>query len=125
MSQAEQRLREDRAMRDAARAVLIADFEHTKATFSVKGMASRVGGRISDGAKDVVEVAKAQADDKPGVIAVLVGAIVLWLGREPLLEALGLVDPDETEDGEAYAAPEGDEAPATSPQTPPESRRHS
>ncbi|MFU7528890.1 hypothetical protein [Qipengyuania sp. ASV99] len=96
MSDLERRFIEDRAIRDAARAVLMADITHARASLSAKGVAARIGGRIGDGAKDVFEVAKAHSEDNRGIIAALIGAVLLWLGREPILEILGLSDSDET-----------------------------
>lgn len=99
MSRAEERLSEDRELRDAARAVFLADLDHAKTNFTAKGVAGRVGSRIGDGAKDVLEVAKVQAEDNRGVIAALIGAVALWLSREPILEIFGLATaapPDET-----------------------------
>lgn len=81
---------EDRALRDAARGVLMADILHARESFSTKGIATRIGNRIGDGARDVVEVAKVQADNNRGVLAILIGALLLWLARNPLLEMLGL-----------------------------------
>ena len=100
MSDLEERLREDRELRDAARAVLMSDVEHLKSSLSAKEMFSRVGSRIGDGAVDVFETAKEQAADNRGIIAALIGAILLWLGREPILDALGLGDQHEGEAGE-------------------------
>ena len=100
MSDLEQRFYEDRAMRDAARTVLLADLEHARASFSAKGIADRVGGRIGDGAKDVLEVAKEQADDNRGILAAIIGAILLWIAREPLLEILGLSGDSDGANGE-------------------------
>lgn len=104
MSRAEQRLREDRELRDAARANLMADIEHLRTSFSAKGLAGRVGNRIGDGAADVYEIAKDRADDNRGLIAVLIGAIALWLGRGPILEILGLSDSAEAADNEIEAS---------------------
>lgn len=85
---------EDKALRDAAKSVLLADIEHARTSFSPKGFADRVGGRIGDGAKDVYSVAKVHADDNRGIIATLIGAILLWISRDTILEMLGL---DQTE----------------------------
>lgn len=87
---------EDRAIRDAARAVLVEDIERLRASLSEEGIASRVSAgvgstitnRIRTGARDVLAQAKAQAGDHKGVLAVLVGAIVLWLARGPILDWL-------------------------------------
>ncbi|EAQ30097.1 hypothetical protein NAP1_04955 [Erythrobacter sp. NAP1] len=114
MSKLEQRLIEDRELRDAARANLMAEIEHAKEAFSAKGVFGRVGGRIGDGAKDVLEVAKFQAEDKRGILALLIGAILLWLGRQPLLEALGL---DEETDTALPQTAESEDAPSA-PLTP-------
>ncbi len=89
---------EDRQLRDSARAVLMSDIAHAKGNFSAKGVADRVGGRIGDGAKDVFEIAKAHSADKPGgVIAALIGVVLLWLVREPIFEILGLVEVPDVE----------------------------
>lgn len=117
MSKLDQQLREDRALRDAAKAVLMADIEHARASFSAKGVADRVGTRIGDGAKDAFEVAKVNADDNRGIIAILIGAVLLWLSREPILEILGLkeAEPDLESDISETISAEDD----TVPQAPP------
>ena len=99
MSRLEDQLNEYRELRDASRKVLMADIEHARATFSKEDLASRYLGRVGDGAKDVFEVAKVNAVDHRGIIAILLGAIALWLGREPILNALAL-------DEEPDAAPD-------------------
>lgn len=80
---------EDKALRDAAKDVFTADIAHAKVNFSGKGIATRIGGRIGDGAKDVVEVAKVHADDNRGILAIIIGALVLWFARSPIKEILG------------------------------------
>ncbi len=89
---------EDRALRDAARAVLMADIEHARRSLSKEGLTNRVTGRIGDGAKDVIEVAKVQAEDKRGIIAGLIALLALWFARQPLLEIFGLAPISEDED---------------------------
>jgi hypothetical protein len=92
---------EDKALRDAAKGVLDADLAHLKAALDEEGIAGRVRAqitgkvkdRISAGAQDVIAQAKGAADDHRGVLAVLVGALILWLAREPLLGLLGRDDP--------------------------------
>lgn len=94
---------EDRALRDAARAVIEEDIARIRASLGEQGVASRVSssvgstisGRVRAGASDVLEQAKQQANDHRGVLAVLVGAILLWLMRGPLL---ALIERDEEED---------------------------
>ncbi len=100
---------EDKALRDAAKGVLEADIEHFKATLADQGLAGRISAqisgsvkrRISAGAQDVLAQAKETASDHRGVLAVLVGALILWFARAPLMELLGLDAADEAdaEDG--------------------------
>lgn len=92
MGKLDQRFEEDRRLRDTAKAVLMDDIEHARATFSAKGVADKMGSRIGDGAKDVFSVAKTHADDNRAIIALIIGALLLWLGREPIKEALGIID---------------------------------
>ncbi|QIQ86162.1 hypothetical protein [Erythrobacter sp.] len=91
------RLAEDRALRNAALAVLKADIEHAKESFTPKSIAARTGTRLKEGAEEVYEIAKDRADDNRGVIAVLIGALFLFLARQPILEILGLADPPEAD----------------------------
>lgn len=97
MKSIEERFYADRALRDAAKAVLLADIDHARTSFSAKGVADRVGTRIGEGAADVLDTAKDVANDNRGIIAALIGAILLWLGREPLFEALGFGDEAEAD----------------------------
>jgi len=98
MTRLPQQFIEDRALRDAARDVFMADVEHARISISGKGIAARVGSRVGDGAKDVFEVAKVHADDKRGILAALIGAIVLFFAREPILEVLGIIEPGDDEE---------------------------
>jgi hypothetical protein len=112
MTSLPQRYIEDKALRDAAKSVLDADLAHFKKALDEQGIAGRVRtqitgkvkDRISAGARDVLEQAKGAAEDHRGVLAVLVGALILWLAREPLLGLLGLDDaPDDADaPGEAH-----------------------
>lgn len=111
---------EDRALRDAARAVLEEDVARLRDSLEEEGVTSRVTssvgstitGRIRAGANDVLEQAKQAATDHRGVLAVLIGAILLWLMRGPLLaliegEAEDEADTEiEPEDAMTGAAPD-------------------
>ncbi|MEM8725900.1 MAG: hypothetical protein AAGE86_10305 [Pseudomonadota bacterium] len=98
MTKLPQQFIEDRALRDAARDVFMADIEHARTSISGKGIAARVGSRVGDGAKDVFEVARVHADDNRGVLAALIGAILLFFAREPILEVFGITPSDNDED---------------------------
>ncbi len=106
MGKLHQRFLEDRQMRDTARTILMADIAHARTSLSARGVADRIGGRIGDGAKDVFEVAKTHSDDNRGIIAALIGAVLLWLAREPILEILGLSQEAENLDDEPADEPE-------------------
>lgn len=103
MSRLDQQFDEDRALRNAAFSVLKSDIEHAKEAFSGKAIAGRVSSRVGDGAKDVAQIAKGHADDNRGILAALIGALLLWLAREPILDVLGL--------GSASDNPDEDSAP--------------
>ena len=100
MSRLPDRFREDRALRDAALAVLVADVEHARHTLSGKAVAARVAGTIGDGAKDVLEIAKIHADGHRGLIAGLIAILALWFARVPILEIFGITDPMVSEEPE-------------------------
>lgn len=103
---------EDRALRDAARAVLADDIAHLREALSEEGIASRVSSGVSTtissrmraGARDVLAQARAQASDRQGVLALLVGAIILWFARGPILDWFEELD---DEDDESEAEPAG------------------
>lgn len=96
---------EDRALRDAARAVLEEDVARLRDSLEEEGVTSRVTssvgttitGRIRAGANDVLEQAKQAASDHRGVLSVLIGAILLWLMRGPLLALIEGEDEDEAD----------------------------
>lgn len=96
MSDIEQRLADYRDLRDSSKKVLMDDIEHARTTFSTKGLTNRYLGGVAEGAKDVYEVAKVHTVDNRGIIAIVLGALALWFGREPLLAAMA----EEIEAGE-------------------------
>lgn len=124
MTRLPDRFIEDRALRDAARAVLTEDIEQLRASLSEQGIASRVSSgvtatiseRIRIGARDIWAEARLQAGDNKGVLAVLIGAIILWFAREPIFEWIeelieeSSYDDEDTTTGTANpdAVPEGD-----------------
>ncbi|MEM1195877.1 MAG: hypothetical protein AAGH57_07210 [Pseudomonadota bacterium] len=114
MSRLPEEFQQDKALRDAALAVLVADIEHARVSLSGKAVAARVVGTIGDGARDALEVAKGHADDNRGFIAALIAALALWLARVPLLEILGLREPD----GEWVADTSATDDEPNSPTTP-------
>lgn len=117
MTSLPRQFREDKALRDAAKAVLDADIAHFKESIAEEGIGGRlksqitgkVKRRVSSGAQDILDQAREQASDHRGVLALLVGAIVLWFARTPILGWLGLRDEDEgDEEGEKTNGGEND-----------------
>jgi len=85
---------EDRSLRDAARALVEGDIAHLRTDLSAKGIGERVIGTMGEGATDVFERATEAADNHRGVLAALIGAVVLWFARNPIMD---LFADDETD----------------------------
>jgi hypothetical protein len=84
----ERDMSEDRLLRDAARALVQADIAQLKASLAARSIPERIGDRIGEGATDVLDEAVAVADDHKGVVATLIGAIILWFARHPIIDLL-------------------------------------
>jgi len=82
----ERQLREDRMLRDAARALVEADVANLRASLAGRSISSRILDRIGDGAADVLDEAVAAAENNKGVIATLIAAIMLWFARHPIMD---------------------------------------
>lgn len=91
----EMQLREDRALRNAALAVVKADLAHVRADLTSRGVGARIFDRIGEGAFDVFEEAVEVADNHRGALATLLAAVVLWFARHPLMSLF--TDEDEAE----------------------------
>ncbi len=79
------KLKEDRALRDAAKALVTADIAILRADLAGKGFGERIVDRIGEGAVDLFEEAVELADTNRGVLAALFGAVVLWFARNPII----------------------------------------
>ena len=95
MSARQRRMREDLALRNAARTLFQADVEHVKQDLSARGIADRVTDRLTDGAMDVFEEAAEVADNNRGILVTLLAAVAIWFARHPLLAALGFEEEGE------------------------------
>ena len=84
----ERQLREDRMLRDAARAMVEADVAHLRASLAGRSIPSRIADRIGEGASDAMDEAAEIADQHKGLIAAGVAALTLWFARHPLLALL-------------------------------------
>ena len=105
MSRIDQQLHEDRLLRDAARALVDADIARVKADLDGGSLGRRAVARIKDGAEELLETASDAAESKPGVLAALVGAVVLWFARNPILDAFRDPNPNHDADSEGHQPP--------------------
>lgn len=84
----ERQLREDRMLRDAARAMLDADIAYLKASLAGRSIPNRIADRIGEGAHDAMDEAADLATEHKGLIAAAIGALILWFARHPLINLL-------------------------------------
>lgn len=105
------KLKEDRALRDAARALITADIAILRADLLGKGFGERIVDRVNEGAADLFEEAVGLADDNRGVVAAMLAAVLLWFARSPII---GLFtdngDSDDGDDTEKEALDEAEPA---------------
>lgn len=103
MSDLHRQLIEDRALRDAALALVKADLALVRADLEERGIGSRIGHRLSDSTMDMIDDAVDFAEENKGTVAAGLAAIILWFAREPILDGLASLlglDEDEEEPGE-------------------------
>jgi len=88
MSASARQLAEDKALRDAAHRLFQADLALVRADLAVRGPGARVADRIGDAALDTMDETLAYAQDHKGQVAAGVSALLLFLFRGPLLDAV-------------------------------------
>ena len=112
MDDLERQLREDRLLRDTAKAVVLADIEHVKREMTP---APEAGADLTSRARDLADDTRDYVSDhRHGIgaaVAATVAAIALWLFREPLLALVrDLMAGDDAEEAESDPEqPYGDE----------------
>lgn len=97
MSDRKAQMLADRHLRNSARALVDADIENLKATFSGKSLGERAFDRVREGAVDVYEEAVEVAENNKGALAALLAAVVVWFARNPILSIFGLEPEDDEE----------------------------
>ena len=112
MSKLKQQMREDKALRDTAHSLIVADVAHVRNIMNAESLGKRVAGRIGDGASDVWHKAGNTAGSNRGILAAVVGAAALWFARKPLLE---LLSDEESEDQHPDQASHDETDPVTLP----------
>ena len=94
-------MKQDRYLRDSAKALVEADIDHLKTSFARKSLTERAVDRVVGGASELYDDAVDIAGDNKGALAALVAAVVVWFARNPILGLLGFdVAQDEGEDDE-------------------------
>lgn len=78
-------MEEDRAMRDAARALFLTDLQLIRHDVKQRGLGQRMADRLGEGAADMIEDASDYASKNRGAIAAVAIAAVLWFARGPIL----------------------------------------
>ena len=101
MSDLERRMIEDRAIRDAAKALVHADYAHLRADFAGKGIGERMLDNVGEGARDVFERAADAAETHRGVLAALIGAVFVWFARNPIMSLFVAEEGDDGRDKDA------------------------
>lgn len=75
----------DRANRDAARRVFSKRLERIKADIEARGIGSRVAGTMVEEVSGAVDMGLDVARERKGLIAGTIGALLLWVFRQPLI----------------------------------------
>ena len=99
MSDLEQRLAEDKALRDAALSLFKADLALVRADLDERGLGSRIADRLGESTMEMLDDAADYAEDNKGKVAAGIAAVILWFARGPILDAVGRLVGD-GEDGE-------------------------
>jgi hypothetical protein len=75
----------DRINRDAARRVFSERLERIKADIEARGIGSRVAGTMVEEVSGAVDMGLDVARERKGLIAGTIGALLLWVFRQPLI----------------------------------------
>ena len=100
MSALEQRLAEDKALRDAALALFKADLALVRADLDERGVGGRIADRVGESTMDMLDEAVDYAEDNKGKLAAAIAAVIVWFGRGPILAAIGGLLGDDEDDAE-------------------------
>ena len=92
------RLTEYRALRDSAWAVVRADIDALQADLNATGIGERIKDRAAEEAQDAWDSARDVASEHKGVIAGTILALVAWLLRGPIGNALSALFGDDDEE---------------------------
>jgi len=122
MADIEQQLREDRALRNAARRLVTSGLEHVKGDMAEKGIGSRLFERVKDGAAEIAENSADYASSNRSQVGTGIAfgllAFAGWLFRDQLADAISaaLEEAGELESESAAQTPTED--PPETPESP-------
>ncbi|HVR91798.1 MAG TPA: hypothetical protein VHG29_12010 [Novosphingobium sp.] len=80
-------LREDRALRNAAKGTFDANLAQVRADFDARGVGGRIVDKATAEVKESAVHALEVADQHRGIVAGTLAALVLWFARKPLQRA--------------------------------------
>jgi len=98
MTASDRQLAEDRALRDAALRLFKADLALVRGDLAARGVGQRAADRVGDAALDTMDEAVDYAKEHKGQVAAGISAILLFLFRGPLLDALASLFDDDDSD---------------------------
>ena len=99
------RLAEYRALRDEAWAVVRADLDALQDDLTAHGIGERIKDRAADEAQQAWDQARDIASEHKGVVAGTFLALVAWLLRGPIGDALSALFGDDEDGGDEDAEP--------------------
>lgn len=113
MADIEQQMREDRALRNAAKQLVSNGIGHIKGDMSQKGLGARILGRAKDGAAEIADnssdFAKSNSLKVGGGIALGILALGGWMFRDQIADAIAnLMDGEDEHEGEFAGLTEND-----------------
>ena len=100
MNGPEQRLAEDKALRDAALALFKADLALVRADLAERGLGQRIADRVGESTLEMLDEATDFAEENKGKVAAGIAAVILWFARGPILDALGRLIGSDEDDAE-------------------------
>jgi len=100
VSDLEQRLAEDMALRDAALALFKADLALVRADLDERGLGKRISDRLGESTMEMLDEATDFAEDNKGKVAAGIAAVILWFARGPILDAVGRLIGEEEDEAE-------------------------
>lgn len=105
MSVTDRQLIADRALRDGALRLFKADLDLVRSDLATRGVGQRAADRVGDAALDTVDDAVEYAQIHKGQVAAGVTAILLFLFRGPLLDALVRLFGEDDDDDRDHEEP--------------------